>query len=124
MKIICTICSKSKLPDVGLLPAKDRYIGLHIKETIEFSEKENLPLYILSGKYGLISGDENISNYDYYLKEEDIPALAVQLQKQFLALNITEINFCIKQKPDWAPYIRVLTESTRYAGIPIHLQVL
>lgn len=82
MKIICTICSKHKDENKNLLPARSRYTSTRIKAIGEIAEKLKLPYFILSGKYGLISADEKIPNYDYYLEKSAIDSLSRTVEKQ------------------------------------------
>ena len=61
-------CSDSKNPHPGLLPAMERYTGAwygvinRLKREGRFPD--NLDILIISAKYGLISSNEKIENYD------------------------------------------------------------
>jgi hypothetical protein len=115
MKIICTICSRLKKEDKNLIPAVERYIGDHIGKVKELAKKT--PLFILSGKYGLISSQQKIPNYDYYLENEKVDSLAETVCKQIKEANITEIDFYGEEKESWKPYVAVLKKGTDSAGI-------
>jgi hypothetical protein len=117
MKIICTICSRLKTEDENLLPADERYIGDHIGKAKKIAEKEKTHFFILSGKYGLISSQQKISNYDYYLENEKVDPLAETVCQQIKEANITEIDFYGEEKESWKPYVAVMQKGTNLAGV-------
>ncbi len=119
MRIICTICSKHKNDSKGLLPARLRYTSPHIKAVERIAEKSKLPFFILSGKYGLISADEMIPSYDYYLEERAIDSLAKTVYEQLKKHSITELDFYTESKPSWAPYELVLRKGAELAGVAL-----
>lgn len=122
MKIISTICSKRKREELGLLPAEERYTGEHLVETREIAKKENLPFYILSGKYGLISNGKMIPYYDYYLEDKAVGALIKKVVNQMLKEKISEIDFYIENKDSWKPYIKVIKSASEQAQIKLNLK--
>ena len=75
-------CSQRKRPDPGLLPAIERYDGVNFrvlrKARREGYWPENLDVLIVSAKYGLISADTLIENYD--LKMTQARAFALQAE--------------------------------------------
>lgn len=121
MKIVCTICSRSKNENKGLLPADERYIGDHIGKAKEISKQSNVPLFILSGKYGLISSKQKIPYYDYYLEDKNIDSLAKTVYQQIKKANITEIDFYREEKEGWKPYIIVMQKGANLAEITLHI---
>ena len=61
-------CSQRKRPDPGLLPAIERYDGVNFR-VLRKAQREgywpkNLEVLIVSAKYGLISAESLIENYD------------------------------------------------------------
>lgn len=124
MKIVCTICSKRKREDTGLLPARLRYTAPHIAATEKIAKENGEPFYILSGKYGVISGDTNIPNYDYYLEMNAVEPLSKVIAEQLEAERITEVDFYTEQKPTWAPYEKAITEGASLAGALLHVHPL
>lgn len=118
MNVVATICSKEKNIDSELMPAHERYLGDHVRAARTVAEDSTLPLYILSGKFGLISGDDIIPDYDYYLEketEELINLVASQMQEA----GISEIEFYHKDKEAWKPYASTLTSAARQAGVQV-----
>lgn len=124
MKIICTICSKHKDEIENLLQAQLRYTSAHIKATKKIAEELGLPFFVLSGKYGLIPGDEKIQNYDYYLEKSAIDSLSHTVKKQLQKYNITEINFYTKGEASWIPYEVTLQKGTELAGVILRRHLL
>ena len=88
---ICIIsCSAKKIwsksPDVGEVPAKDAYIGPLFKKCREFAEMF-FPgrWYILSDKYGIITPDTLISDYN-------LPPSAIDGNPRFIEFVISQSN--------------------------------
>lgn len=116
MRIVCTVCSRVKRTDEGLLPAYERYLGDHIKPVQEIAEKERVLFFILSGKYGLIPAEQKIPDYDYYLEEEKIHDLASLISDQIKERGITEIDYYGENKESRKPYNEAIREATDIAG--------
>lgn len=109
-------CSKRKLgkdcPETKF-SAKDIYLGRNYKKARDegikyFNCEENF--YILSGKYGLLSGDTKISYYDIYLgnfsvkeKKEWANIVVEQLKKNF---DLTNTEFIIFAGDSYSKYIK------------------
>lgn len=124
MKIICTICSRRKIESSGLLPAKERYTGDHISKVKDFSIIENIPFYILSGKYGLIPGAQKIPYYDYYLEEIAVNGLIETVSKQIQEEKITEIDFYMEDKVSWSPYLQTIKKASEQIEIKLNIKQL
>ena len=124
MKCLVTICSKKKDESDLPLPAHLRYLGTHIEQTYDKARAAKLPMYILSGKYGLVSSEEQIPNYDYYLEADKADELSVTLAEQIKTLGITDIDFYIENKDSWKPYIAALEKSAQEAGAALTKELL
>jgi hypothetical protein len=91
-RLLIVGCSQRKRPDPGLLPAIERYNGPQFqvlrKFLREFPDKvDTLNVYILSAKFGLISGNKLIPNYDYKMTQKRAGELHYQVLgslKQYL----------------------------------------
>lgn len=112
MKCLVTICAKKKDGNPELLPAYLRYLAPHIEQTHTKAKKLNIPFYILSGKYGLVPANEEISDYDYYLEKEKVEDLSDLMAEQIKKLGITEIDFYFEEKESWKPYISALEKAS------------
>ena len=122
MKIICTICSRTKKEDEGFIPAHTRYLGEHIKKVALIANKEKKPFFILSGKYGLIHQDEKISYYDYYLEGSAIEIFSKKVCDQLKENGIMEIDFYVEEKDSWFPYKTVLQKGADLAGVSVYIK--
>lgn len=120
-KVYCTICSKDKRTDRGLLPAKERYISERIEEVEKRANESGLLFVILSGKYGLLRPDDKIPYYDHLLKSEEVESLSEIVKQQITDLDATEIVFYMKPKENWGPYFTVLEYATRTLGIKLSI---
>lgn len=123
MKVVATICSRKKRDDKDLLPVRERYLGDHVISARLEAEKAGLPLYILSGKFGLVSGDDLIPDYDYYLVQES-GELVNMVKMQMEEAGITEIDFYYEDSEKWAPYTATLTKAAGLAGVSVHARSL
>jgi hypothetical protein len=115
--VMCSICSREKDNREIPLPARIRYAGTHVASVEYQAKREQLPLYILSGLHGFISGDEEILNYDYLLTTKKVPELVQKLIPQLAALGVGEIRFYTKRKPNWEPYLLAIQQAADPLGI-------
>jgi len=126
MKVICTVCSNKKNKNKKLLPAYLRYISPRIKKIRNIAKKENLPFFILSGKFGLISDTESIQWYDHLLKKDEVQALTKKVIIQMRDLGITELLFYKKQieNKGWEPYYELIQEAVLETSSTLHVCIL
>ncbi|MDY7051596.1 DUF6884 domain-containing protein [Limnospira fusiformis] len=98
-------CSKSKSSEDGLIPALDRYNGPAFRVLRRFLQQKPdklLDIYVLSAKFGLISGDRLIPDYDLKLTT----ALALELNSSVIqnftkiisANKYTKLLICVTKK--------------------------
>jgi hypothetical protein len=120
MKIICTLCSREKRNDKELVPASIRYTSARIEKVKKTAEDKKLPLFFLSGKFGLISEYEKIPYYDHLLDPAEILSLSEVVKKQLKENGITEINFISKpnETSDSKPYTDVLETAAKRLKLP------
>lgn len=121
MEYFCTICSKEKRTDKESLPAVERYLSKRIWFVYQESQRLNIPMLILSGKYGLLPPTELIPWYDKKLKENRIIDLIPIVTKQITGHNISEIVFYCQPETnkDWLPYHKLLKLSCSLANVNI-----
>ncbi len=109
MKAIVTICSREKATSADDLPAYLRYTSQRIQNVREIADKEKLPFYIFSGKYGLVESKEITPYYDHLLSDKEIPDMIQFVKTQVQLLDINEIDFYAKaRRGDWIPYYEVM----------------
>ena len=68
--ILVTACSSKKADKPS--PAMYLYLSTRIKQTREIAREFNIPLYILSAKYGLICGHTVIEPYETVMTEKQM----------------------------------------------------
>jgi hypothetical protein len=115
--IVCSICSRVKSSDEGLLPARERYQGSHISKVEGEALKRGVPFFILSGLYGLLAAEEGVPNYDYLLTNADVLKLADKIQAQLYTHNVGVVYFHTKFKPQWEPYGEALSAACKAAKV-------
>ncbi len=116
MKILCTYCSADKQTVVGNVPAISRYISKRIGWVAKQAEKQNIPLFIFSGKYGIIPAAHPIPHYDHLLTQEEVTGHAHKVVSQISEHGITYITFytrSLQEDPNVATYINCITEAAR-----------
>jgi hypothetical protein len=122
MKIICTYCSAEKHTVVGNVPAVSRYISKRIDWVAKQAEKDNIPLFIFSGKYGIIPATYLIPYYDHLLTQEEVTGHAQKVASQIREHGITHITFytrSLQQDPNVAAYINCVTQAAELAKVDL-----
>jgi cytoplasmic iron level regulating protein YaaA (DUF328/UPF0246 family) len=80
--LLILACSERKRTDSGFLPALERYDGVNYRVVQKIKREgyliPNLDILILSAKYGLISADTPIENYDFRMTR----SRAVEIQAE------------------------------------------
>ena len=123
-RIVCTVCSRRKNEDPALMPAYLRYQGPHIQIAKAIADKEGFDFVILSGKYGLISGDKKIPYYDYLLIEDAVANLVGIVSKQLYELGVTELElYAEPREGNWIPYYEVIERATGVTGTKLTLSL-
>ena len=120
MKILCTYCSAEKQTVVGNVPAISRYISKRIDWVAKQAEKENRPLFILSGRYGIIPAAHPIPHYDHLLTQEEVSAHAHRVASQIREYGVTHITFytrSLQQDSNVAAYINCITQAAKLAKV-------
>ncbi len=121
MKVVCTLCSREKNKRDGLLPASKRYSSNRVKVVLDISGKKKLPLYYLSGKYGLVKSDDEIPYYDLLLLPNAVELLSKLVFKQLKNHDITHVLFYVKSKfkKKNKPYYDVIEKACKSADIKL-----
>ena len=97
MRLLLMGCSQAKVGTCGRLPAFQRYDGPAYRVFRKFLRDDPdaeppLNLYILSAKYGLISGDILIPDYDLRMTKERAEQLKPAVKKS-LALILSLYHY-------------------------------
>ncbi len=126
MEILCTICCKDKRTDPGLVPAIDRYRSGRIAFVNRESRVQGKPMFILSGKFGLLRPEDPIPWYDLKLEINAVPGLVPVIEGQLKEMKVTRITFYSHPKSDanWYPYHAALEQACQKRDISIHYHFL
>lgn len=102
MKRLILSCSQRKNYAAGLLAAVDRYDGINYKVLRRFyrSSQEQIDVYVLSARYGLISITEKIPHYDHSMtssRADELSDVVLKQAEQFFLdpLTLAEDRFFI-----------------------------
>jgi len=109
--IFVTYCSGKKNHSVELLPAIERYQSDRIRNVVFSGEILKLDSYILSGKFGLISYNELIPDYDLRLENKDLEKHSRKVELQLDKLNINQIIFFtrpVTEDKNVEPYLELM----------------
>jgi len=121
---LCTICSRTKRADEDPLPARERYLGSHIRAVEEIARARGRQWFLVSGIFGLIAPDEQILSYDHRLAANKIRGLASKIRSQLRRFGIEELHLYSKSKPDWMPYRAAILQATQPLGVKLHIHEL
>jgi hypothetical protein len=119
MEILCTLCSKRKRRDPGLMPARRRYLSRRIRLVLQLAERAGHPAGILSGQYGLLSPNDRIPWYDRVLTQDDVEDLVPRLSQQLRSRRATSVRFYAlpRSAPGWGPYHDAMERACHAVGI-------
>ncbi len=126
MEYVCTICAKRKRRTAGPLPAIDRYLNRRIRWVYTQSRRLARPMFILSGRFGLLAPDDRIPWYDHALTEADVTRLLPRVVQQLAAADATSLVFFARPRstPGWKPYYELLERACRTRAIPLRVRRL
>jgi hypothetical protein len=90
-------CSKSKREEPQTLPALERYDGPTFLVVRKFlaetpPEAHDVEIYMLSAKYGLISADEKIANYDQKMTKPRASSLQPEVLTRLQGIFVRDFN--------------------------------
>ncbi|MEZ4860266.1 MAG: hypothetical protein R3C14_03135 [Caldilineaceae bacterium] len=91
-RLLILACSQAKLSDPGLLPAIERYDGPPFRLLRKFqrecpNQSEEVDVYILSAKFGLIKAYTDIPLYDQYMTSQRALELKPVLEAQLKSVT-------------------------------------
>ena len=118
-KVFCTYCSADKRTTPGEIEAVERYKSGRIASLFAAAGAINVPLFILSGKFGLISHAEPIPWYDHLLLPTEVDELSERVQSQIRSHGITGlVYFTVSLAEDTrlVPYHDVMSAACKSTG--------
>lgn len=122
----CTICCKRKRRGAAPLPALQRYLSRRIRFVHALSRRHGLPLRILSGRFGLLSPDQQIPYYDQPLSASQVDALVPRVATQLATARVKRLVFFARPRatPGWRPYYDLLERACRRQRIRLEVQLI
>ena len=97
-RVLLLACSSQKREDAGLLPAVERYDGPPFRLLRKYARaepKRKPQTYVVSAKYGLVSGDTPIPNYNKKMtrqRAEELRGSVTQKLQKVLSENVNVEN--------------------------------
>ena len=119
MRILCSYCSAAKRRDDAPLPALERYESERLRTLWRSGRAAGMPLYILSGEYGLLAPEAQIPWYDHLLTLNDVAPMVMRVTAQLRAAGVTAVEYHTADAavaPAVAPYLAVVRAACERAG--------
>lgn len=126
MQIFLTICCKEKDPSPGNLPAIKRYLSDRISNVYQASIKQNTPMRIMSGEFGLLRPEDPIPYYDHLLSFNEVSKLSLRVIEQLQRDAVSSITFYAQPRLTlgWEPYYQLIEQSCQTLGIKLEVEVV
>ncbi len=102
-----TYCSAEKNYSNRSISAIKLYKSERISNVHKDAQANNIQMFILSGKYGVISAQHKINYYDHLLKDEEVDMHSELVTNQLKELGIRELVFFsnkLENDNNLAPY--------------------
>ncbi len=125
MHCLITICSKEKSSSPGEVPALERYQSARIASVHERSRRENTPMLIFSGKYGLIEPETRIPYYDHLLQADEVHGFVGPTAEILKTRGITTVTFAARPREEagWKNYYQVIERACVQAGASLEIEI-
>lgn len=126
MLAYCTYCSANKHYSETRVPAIKLYNSNRIAKVFEEAKQSNTVFLILSGKYGMIDPNEEISYYDHLLAASEIENHSDLIATQIISKNITTIEFymnSVERDKNLYVYKDCLAKACAKSGIQLKIHV-
>ena len=123
----CTYCSAPKNDASGDLPAMERYLSDRIRHAVMLARDEGCPMWIVSGRYGLLEPTARIPWYDVLLHEDGVESLLPRCTQTLAASGIARLVYhtaCPSLAPAVAPYLRLVRMACEGAGVELDVVTL
>ena len=120
MLAYCTYCSAEKNKTDRSISAIELYKSKRIANVHKEAQANNIQLFILSGKYGVIPTQHKINYYDHLLKDEEVDMHSELVTNQLKELGIIELVFFsnkLENDNNLAPYRSCIKKACKKAGI-------
>lgn len=118
-KVFSTYCSADKRTTPGEIAAVERYKSGRIVSLYAAACAIDVPLFILSGKFGLISQSEPIPWYDHLLLPAEVEELSERVRSQIRSHEITSVVYFtvpLAEDTRLVPYHDVMADACNSTG--------
>ena len=125
--LFVTYCSGNKSDAKGLLPSIKRYNSERIRRIFHAARKLGIEYRTLSGRYGLISPEDEIPYYDYLLEQSRTTFLSKIVARQLIELGTSKLIYFSKdtdEEPELARYKLTIKKACLFAGVELIEQPL
>ena len=126
MLAYCTYCSADKHYSETPVPAIQLYNSDRITKVFEAAKKSNSTFLILSGIYGIVDPNEEISYYDHLLMSSEIENHSDLIASQIISKNITTIEFymnSVERDNNLQAYIDCISKACTKSSIQLKVNV-
>ena len=126
MLAYCTYCSADKHYSEIPVPAIQLYSSYRIAKVFEAAKQSNTAFLILSGKYGVVDPNDEISYYDHLLTSSEIETHSDLIASQIISKNITTIEFYmnnVERDQNLYVYKDCLSKACAKSGIQLKIHV-
>ena len=120
VKILCSYCSADKDNADAPLPAIERYRSERLSHLWCRGRALGTPLYILSGRFGLLAATDPIPWYDHLLTADEVEALADGIAGRLRDLGVTDVEYHtadIARTPPVRPYLDAIAAACTATGV-------
>ena len=120
LKILCSYCSADKCTDRASLPAIERYRSERLRRLCRRGQQLGTPLYILSGRFGLLAATDPIPWYDHPLPTAEAEALSHGIAGRLRELGVTDVEYHtadVALTPPVRPYLDAIRAACAEAGV-------
>ena len=120
-----TYCSAEKNYSNRSISAIKLYKSERISNVHKDAQANNIQMFILSGKYGVISAQHKINYYDHLLKDEEVDMHSELVTNQLKELGIRELVFFsnkLENDNNLAPYHSCIKKACNNAGIKLTIE--
>ena len=127
MLAYATYCSAQKNFSKEELPAMELYDSQRITNIARRAKKDNICLYILSGKYGLLKPSQKIAHYDHLLTLSEVETHSRSIAIQLRSNNISKMMFFthpLETDPNLLPYLKCIGRACEIAKITMQIEII
>jgi len=123
----CTYCSAPKRDTAGEIPAVERYQSERIARLAETARREGCPMWIVSGRYGLLEPNTPIPWYDKLLLDEDVEGLVSVCAESLERAGVKRLMYhtaSLDLAPEVTAYLRLVRLACKAVSVELEVVTL